>query len=159
MISPLALIGDAPEHRNYKPGTGYLPEIGPDVKIGAFATIDSGLAQPTRIGARTWLMKHVHIGHDAVIGEDCELAPGVVIAGHCEIGNGVRIGVNACLRPFIRVGQGARIGAGAVVVKDVPAGEVWAGNPAERLRGAWTGEFQTPLEEQGWEEFVGGCRP
>lgn len=166
-VSPLAMIGDAPEHRDWSDlRLPKRPVIGPGARIGAFSTVDSGIERPTTIGSRTWLMKHVHIGHDAVIGENCELAPGVVVAGHCEIGNGVRIGVNACLRPFIKVGDGARIGAGAVVVKDVPPGEVWVGNPAKQLvsEGArrvleWTGVFLTPLEEQGWEELAGGCRP
>jgi maltose O-acetyltransferase len=41
--------------------------------------------------------------------------------------------VNACVRPFINVGAGARIGAGAVVVKDVEPGAVVVGNPARPL--------------------------
>ncbi len=78
-------------------------------------------------------MKHVYIGHDVQIGTDCELAAGVVIGGHVKVGNGVRFGLNACVRPFIEIGDRSRIGAGAVVVKNVPAGEVWAGSPAKCL--------------------------
>ena len=79
-------------------------------------------------------MKHVHVGHDATVGADCELSPGTVIGGHVQVGDGVKFGVGACVRPFITIGAGARIGCGAVVVKDVPPGEVWAGNPAKELR-------------------------
>jgi hypothetical protein len=96
-------------------------------------TVDAGTERPTHIGDRTWLMKHVHVGHDALIGADCELAPGAVICGHAEIGNGVKIGVNASILPYRKIGDGARIGAGAVVTKDVPAGETWVGNPARPL--------------------------
>jgi maltose O-acetyltransferase len=46
------------------------------------------------------------------------------------VGNNVKIGVNATLRPFVKVGDGARIGAGSVVVKDVAAGTTVYGNPA-----------------------------
>jgi UDP-N-acetylglucosamine acyltransferase len=134
-LDPTAIIGEPPEHRDWRPYTpSYKPELAERVKVNAYVTIDAGFKQPTRIGARTLVMKRCHIGHDAQIGADCELAPGTTIAGHCEIGNKVRIGVNACLRPYIKVGDGARIGAGAVVVKDVPAGEVWAGNPAKRIK-------------------------
>ncbi len=143
MIHPLALIGEPPEHREWA-GVSFEPLIDETAKIGAFATVDAGLVEPTRIGARTWLMKHVHIGHDAQLGVDCELAPGVVIGGHVKVGNRVRFGVNACVRPFIEIGDGARIGAGAVVVKNVPAGEVWAGNPAKRL---------PEKVDAGWDEW------
>lgn len=131
---PSAIIGHAPEDRNWKPGDPtFEPTIGEGARIEAFVTVDAGKERPTSIGARTWLMKHVHVGHDAQIGADSELAPGSVVCGHAEIGAGVKIGVNASILPYREVGAGARIGAGAVVTKDVPAGEVWAGNPAHRL--------------------------
>jgi hypothetical protein len=81
-------------------------------------------------------MKHVHVGHDAHIARTANSPPGTVICGWAEIGNGVKIGVNASILPHRKVGDGARIGAGAVVTKDVPAGETWVGNPARRARRA-----------------------
>jgi acetyltransferase-like isoleucine patch superfamily enzyme len=81
-------------------------------------------------------MKHAHVGHDAVIGADCEVSPGAVICGFARLGDGVKVGVNASILPRIVVGAGARIGAGSVVTKNVPAGETWAGNPARRLHTA-----------------------
>jgi UDP-N-acetylglucosamine acyltransferase len=129
-----AVIGHAPEDRDWKPGDPwFFPIIGHGARIEAFVTVDSGKERPTVIGERTWLMKRVHVGHDALIGADCELSPGTVVCGHAEIGDGVKIGVNASILPFRKIGPGARIGAGAVVTKDVPAGEVWAGNPARLL--------------------------
>lgn len=133
-ISPLALIGAPPEHRDHRwTSQGLYPRIHPSATVEAFVSVDAGIERPTTIGARSWAMKHVHVGHDAVIGEDCELAPGVVVGGHVEIGDRVRMGVNACVRPFVKIGDGARIGCGAVVVKDVPPGETWVGNPARKL--------------------------
>lgn len=129
-----AYIGGPPEHRDWKPGDHLCePVIAPSARIEAFVTIDAGMNAGTYVGARSWLMKKVHIGHDAVVGEDCELAPGTVIGGHAELGDRVRCGVNATVLPYVWIGCDVRIGAGAVVTKDVPEGVVVVGNPARVL--------------------------
>jgi acetyltransferase-like isoleucine patch superfamily enzyme len=141
-IHPLSVIGDPPEHRDaiwkhYENPVGerFLhPVIDPTAVIGAYCTVDAGLVEPTRIGAETLLMKHSHIGHDARIGERCELGAGTVICGHVVVEDDVQIGGNTWVKPKVRIGKGARLGGGSVVVKDIPAGEVWAGNPAKPLR-------------------------
>jgi acyl-[acyl carrier protein]--UDP-N-acetylglucosamine O-acyltransferase len=46
------------------------------VRINAFVTVDAGLERRTTVGARTFLLTKVHVGHDAVVGADCELATG-----------------------------------------------------------------------------------
>lgn len=48
--------------------------------------------------------------------------------------NGASIGANATILAGITIGENAMIGAGSVVTKDVPANEVWVGNPARFLR-------------------------
>lgn len=53
--------------------------------------------------------------------------------GRIVIGDDVFIGADAIVLPGVRIGDGAIIGAGSVVSKDVPAGEVAAGNPAKRI--------------------------
>lgn len=134
-VDQTAVIGHAPEHRDWTPDMpAYDPLLGDAVRIEAFVTIDAGVNRNTTIGHRTWLMKHVHVGHDAIVGDDCELAPGVVVGGHCEIGDRVKIGINACLKPGVTVGDETRIGAGAVVVHNVPPGITVAGNPARPIR-------------------------
>lgn len=133
-IDQTAVIGHAPEMRDWKPGDlAYKPVLGRGVRVEAFVTVDAGAHEPTRIGARTWLMKHSHVGHDAQIGADCEFAPGAVIGGYVVIGDRVKVGINACVKPYVNIGDGARIGAGAVVVKDVPPGVTVVGNPARPL--------------------------
>lgn len=81
------------------------------------------------------------IHDDAVIGADCVLRHCTTIgmrkgADDCPvIGDRVDIGCNSVLLGAIKVGDGARIGAGSVVVHDVAPGDTVAGNPARSTRG------------------------
>jgi acyl-[acyl carrier protein]--UDP-N-acetylglucosamine O-acyltransferase len=154
MIHPTAVIGDPPEHRDHRWAGGpfYQPQIAESATVEAFVTVDAGIGQATFVGAGAWLMKHVHIGHDAAIGPDCELAPGTVIGGHAILGVGVRCGIGALVKPFVKVGRGARLGAGAVVLRDVPPGEVWVGNPAEEI-GGFKARRDLAAAFVAWEEW------
>lgn len=51
-----------------------------------------------------------------------------------KICKGASIGAGSTILPGLTIGEGALIGAGSVVTKDVPSGEIWAGNPAKFLR-------------------------
>jgi serine acetyltransferase len=59
------------------------------------------------------------------------LAPGVHISGRVKICKGAYIGTGASVIPGVTIGTKATIGAGAVVVRDVPAGETHVGVPAK----------------------------
>lgn len=105
-----------------------------DVNIGANTCINRGRHRHTLIGRGTKIDDLVFIAHNVLIGKRCLIIAKAMIAGSCEIGDDVIIGPGACLRDHVKVGAGAFIGVGAVVIKDVPAGQVWAGNPARYIR-------------------------
>lgn len=79
------------------------------------------------------------VGETAVIGDDVSILQGVTLGGtgkseedrHPKIGNGVLIGAGAIVLGNIKVGDCARVGAGSVVVKEVPPHVTVAGVPAK----------------------------
>jgi sugar O-acyltransferase (sialic acid O-acetyltransferase NeuD family) len=74
------------------------------------------------------------LGHEAELGRGCVLNPTVNISGGVVLEEGVLVGTGAQILQYVRVGKGATIGAGAVLTKDVPPGEIWAGVPARPFK-------------------------
>ncbi len=114
-----------------RPGT----RVGDGVHIGSFAELVR-----SRIG-RGARVPHVSYLGDATGGENVNVGAGTITANY----DGVRknptvieddafIGVDTMLRAPVRVGRGARTGAGAVVTRDVPPGAVAVGMPARAMR-------------------------
>jgi UDP-3-O-[3-hydroxymyristoyl] glucosamine N-acyltransferase len=141
IISPGAVIGDD--------GFGYELQadgswkfrehlygvrVEDDVHIGANTIIDRGRRANTivRRGARIDTL--CHIGHHCDIGEDAMLTAGVVLGGSTIVGDRCFIGLNATTKEGVILGAGSAVGMGAVVIRDVPAGELWVGSPARFLR-------------------------
>lgn len=145
-----AVIGHAPEHANWKPGDpSFQPQIDPSARIEAFVSIDAGIEVPTRIGARTWILKHAHVGHDAQIGDDVTIACHATIGGHVNVGAGAFIGLGAQIAPYRYIGPGAQVEMGSVVIHDVPKGARVGGNPARVLPPRRDDLFhRRPMEER-----------
>jgi serine O-acetyltransferase len=97
------------------------------ISIPLRCRIGGGLQMPHTNG--------IVINADAVIGCNCEIFQQVTIGemkgGFPEIGNGVSIGPGAKILGPVKIGDGARIGANALVIKDVPAGAVVLAPTAE----------------------------
>ena len=118
-------------------------EIHPGVRIGRRFFIDHGMG--------------VVIGETAVVGDDVTLYHGVTLGGvtwapgkrHPTVEDGVVIGAGAQVLGPITVGRNARIGANAVVLKDVPPGATMVGIPARpaaagKTRGLRFDAYGTP---------------
>ena len=105
-----------------------------DVDVGAHATVQRAAIGVTLLRRGAKIGPHANVGHNVDIGED------VLVAGHAQIGGGARIGrgavvwQSAVVANGVTVGEGAVVGMSAAVRHDVGPGEVWAGNPARKLR-------------------------
>ncbi|QAY60878.1 bifunctional UDP-N-acetylglucosamine diphosphorylase/glucosamine-1-phosphate N-acetyltransferase GlmU [Microbacterium protaetiae] len=118
----LAVIGDRVSvgpFTHLRPGT----VLSADVKVGSF--VETKNAQ---VGVGTKVPHFIYLG-DATVGEGTNLGAGTITANyddvhkhHTEIGDQVHTGSHTVLVAPIRLGDGAKTGAGAVVRKDVPAG-------------------------------------
>jgi len=98
-------------------------EIHPGATIGRRLVIDHGMG--------------VVIGETSVVGDDCVIFHGVTLGGlkfdpvkrHPTVGDRVLIGAGAKVLGPIELGDDCKIGANAVITKDVPAGQTAVGNP------------------------------
>jgi acetyltransferase-like isoleucine patch superfamily enzyme len=141
----------------FNEGDGIGVELEDRVYIYGDATIQTGHGGGLRVGART----HIHPGcvlsacvSDIVIGSDVDIAarsaiysfnhgadPGELIKhqgltskGPVTIGDGSWVGLNVIVLSGVRIGKGAVIGAGSVVVSDVPDYGIAVGNPARVVK-------------------------
>ncbi len=111
-------------------GKGCVIMMGAVINIGA------------EVGDKTMVDMNAVIGARALIGKNCHIGAGSVIAGVLEppsknpvrIGDDVLVGANAVVLEGVRIGKGSVIAAGAIVTKNIPAGVVAAGVPAQIIK-------------------------
>ena len=72
------------------------------------------------------------------------------------IGNDVWIGECAIIKAGVVIGNGCVIGAGSVVTHDVPPYEIWAGNPAKKIRDRFSEDIKKQLEDTKWWDLDDG---
>ncbi|MEO6298091.1 MAG: acyl-ACP--UDP-N-acetylglucosamine O-acyltransferase [Paracoccaceae bacterium] len=121
VIFPHATVGEVPQDLKYK-GEHTRLIVGARCRIREGATLNTGTeggGGVTRVGDDCLLMTGSHIGHDAQLGNRVVLANAVAIAGHCHIGDDVIIGGLSGIHQWVRIGQGAIIGAVCMVTNDV----------------------------------------
>jgi dTDP-4-amino-4,6-dideoxygalactose transaminase/acetyltransferase-like isoleucine patch superfamily enzyme len=130
----------------------YGCEIGDETKIGAFVEIQKNAT----VGRRCKISSHTFICEGVVVEDNAFIGHGVMFINDSyprattsegelkteadwkveptHVGKGASIGSNATILCNVRIGEGAIVGAGSVVTKDVPPFAVVAGNPARTLR-------------------------
>ncbi len=125
-------------------------EIHPAADVGRRVFVDHGMG--------------VVVGETAEIGDDVLMYHGVTLGGgsmrrekrHPTVEDGVALGANATLVGAITVGEGATVGAGAVVVDDVPPDVTVAGNPAEIVGLDGTGVKPYGVEQRAEDAETAG---
>jgi acetyltransferase-like isoleucine patch superfamily enzyme len=120
-------------------------KIGDDVVIGRGSLVEND----TSVGALTKIQAHAYITAYSLLEDNVFVAPCVITTndnfmGRTEkrhdqikgptIRRGARIGGGAVLLPGIEIGEEAFVGAGAVVIKNVPPRALVVGNPARQIR-------------------------
>ncbi|PTD98036.1 serine O-acetyltransferase [Pseudothauera lacus] len=123
-------------------------EIHPGAVIGRRVFIDHGMG--------------VVIGETAVIGDDCTIYQAVTLGGtslyrgtkrHPTLERGVVVGAGAKVLGGFTVGEGAKIGSNAVVVKPVPAGATAVGNPARIIDSERDSAREQKAEQMGFSAY------
>src|SRR5262249_39324851 len=127
----LAAGSDCGPFARLRPGT----RVAEGVHIGSFAElVRSSVGRGSRV-------PHVSYLGDATVGAEVNIGAGTITANYDGVGknptvieDGAFVGVDTMLRAPVRVGRGARTGAGSVVTRDVPPGATAVGIPARAIR-------------------------
>jgi sugar O-acyltransferase (sialic acid O-acetyltransferase NeuD family) len=112
--------------------------VHPDATIGSRVGVGAGsiIAAGARLSTNIVVGRHVHIDQNVTVGHDCSLGdysrlnPQACISGSVVVEEQVLVGANATVLPGLRAGASSIIGAGAVVVRDIPSLTVVKGVPA-----------------------------
>jgi len=138
-IRAIRNLGSRGRHTDISPSArfGYPQNIylGDHCSIGHESHLYAGPNSRLQIGDHTMLGPQVFITSDSFGKSRQDLTS--VHSGHesdVQIGRNVRIGAHAVVLPGVTIGDGAAIGAGSVVTKDVPEGTIAAGNPARVIK-------------------------
>jgi UDP-N-acetylglucosamine acyltransferase len=124
-------------------GNGYLNEylwnspqgegviIGDNTIVREHSAIQQGTVRETYVGSNVFLMHKTHIGHDVYVGDYVNMAPSVVIAGHCSIFDRANLGMAVVVHQRKKIGSGAMVGMNSTVTKDIRPYELCYGSPAK----------------------------
>ncbi len=111
--------------------------LGTDVQVGAGSMICAGVVvnAVTIIGQSVILNTGCTVDHHCMVGSYSHVAPGAHLGGEVTVGEGSLIGIGASILPCRRIEAQAIVGAGAVVIDDVPTACTVVGVPGRRVSG------------------------
>ena len=107
-----------------------------DVRIGAGTVVFAGgiIQTGARIGRNVIINTGASVDHDCQIEDGVQLAPRAVLGGRVNVGELSFIGIGTTVKNGIEIGRNCVIGAGAVVVRDIPDHSLAYGVPARVVR-------------------------
>ena len=106
--------------------------VNPSARLGPGTMVLPGavIGAEAIVGAQVVISVQCTVGHDVVIDNYAHLAAGVQVAGEASIGQGVFLAVGSIVIPGVQIGEWSLVGAGGVVVHNLPAGCKALGVPA-----------------------------
>ncbi|WP_300297289.1 acetyltransferase [Anaerosolibacter sp.] len=109
--------------------------IGTDVEIGIGTAVMAGVVinSSSKIGKGCIINTSSSLDHDNVIEDYVHISPGVNLAGTVKIGKGSWIGIGSVVSNNVNLCSGCKVGAGAVVVKDITESGTYVGVPVRRV--------------------------
>ena len=107
-----------------------------DVQVGAGTVMMAGsVVNPgSTLGENVIVNTSSSVDHDCVIQNGVHIGPGARLGGGVTVGEGTWVGIGAVIKDRVKIGRDSIIGAGAVVLKDIPDCVVAFGVPAEVIR-------------------------
>lgn len=114
--------------------TAIIPKGFCSIGYGVLMAPLSQLSPDTTLADNCILLPNSFLGHDSTMDRFAHIATNGVVGANVHIGKAVHIGSNATLREKITIGDFSLVGAGSVVLKDVPANSIVVGNPSKLLK-------------------------
>lgn len=107
--------------------------ISPSAKLGQGVAVMAGVAinADTDVGDLAIINTGAVVDHDGRLGVACHLGPAAALAGSVTVGDRAFLGVGARVIPGVTIGADTTVGAGGVVVRDLPDGVLAIGVPAK----------------------------
>jgi sugar O-acyltransferase (sialic acid O-acetyltransferase NeuD family) len=112
--------------------------VAQSARVGRGSSIMAGsvIAPEATIGDHVIMLQNSSVNHHSIVRDFATLSAGVTVLGYVDIGRNAFVGGGTTMAPRVGIGESAIVGAGSVVIRDVPAGRVYAGNPARELKGS-----------------------
>lgn len=109
--------------------------IGTDVEIGIGSVVMAGIVinSSTRIGKGCIINTNSSLDHDNVIEDYVHISPGASLAGTVKVGKGSWLGIGSVVSNNVSICSSCKLGAGAVVVKDITEPGTYVGVPVRRV--------------------------
>ena len=104
------------------------------VSEGSMIFAQASLCAEARAGRCCIINTRASVDHESVLEDGVSVGPGAIITGLVHVGRCADIYSGEVILPRLRIGEGAVVGAGAVVRQDVPPRTLVAGNPARIIR-------------------------
>ncbi|NSW84590.1 MAG: acetyltransferase [Syntrophothermus sp.] len=105
-----------------------------DIGSGSIICAGTIITTNVKLGRASIVNLGCFVGHDTVLGDCVSMMPATNLAGEVKVGTGTYFGLNACVINRKTVGEWCVIGAGAVVVDDIPANSLAVGVPARVIK-------------------------